>query len=150
MHEWALAEAVIETVLKYISNTEGDIEACIEVGELQQIDLNIFKYALDKLKEERNIPNIHFRIVIIKALLKCRRCSFEWTLDDIKESLNVEELEAVHFIPELIHALLKCPRCNSMDFDIVEGRGVRIGYLKTVGGDSGSQTSTNREENEHY
>ena len=150
MHEWALAEAVIETVLKYIPSTEENIEVCIEVGELQQIDLDIFEYALDKLKEEKNIPSIHFKIVVIKALLKCRRCSFEWTLDDIRNSLGVEELEAVHFIPELIHALSRCPRCNSMDFDIVEGRGVRIGYLKTTGGDSGSQTGANRKENEYH
>ena len=51
MHEWALAEAVIATVIEY-SRKEGLEEVTkikIKIGELQQIETEIFEFALNEL-----------------------------------------------------------------------------------------------------
>ncbi|TEU07589.1 hydrogenase nickel insertion protein HypA, partial [Candidatus Bathyarchaeota archaeon] len=52
MHEWALAEAVVSTTLK-IAEEKGlkeIIELKIKIGELQQIDQEIFEFALSQLR----------------------------------------------------------------------------------------------------
>ena len=51
MHEWALAEAVISTASQ-LAEKEGlkeITEVKIKVGELQQVELDIFEYALSQL-----------------------------------------------------------------------------------------------------
>ncbi|KON26228.1 hydrogenase nickel incorporation protein, partial [miscellaneous Crenarchaeota group archaeon SMTZ1-55] len=52
MHEWALAEAVVSTVLE-IADREGlreVLDVRIEMGELQQVDREIFDFALSQLR----------------------------------------------------------------------------------------------------
>ncbi|MCW4052076.1 MAG: hydrogenase/urease maturation nickel metallochaperone HypA, partial [Candidatus Bathyarchaeota archaeon] len=50
MHEWALAEAVVSTSVR-IAEEKGlkeIIELKIKIGELQQIDQEIFEFALSQ------------------------------------------------------------------------------------------------------
>jgi len=125
VHEWALAEAVISTASK-IAEREGlkkITEIKVKVGELQQIDLEAFQFALTQISSQYAI-NATFRFEIEKAEFKCRICGHVWPFD--KNSLGPEAREAVHVIPEVAHAFIKCPRCGSPDFEVVSGRGVWI------------------------
>ena len=129
MHEWALAEALISTVIQ-VSKKEGlrkIFEIEVRIGELQDIDLEIFKFALIQLKPDY-LKDAEFKFKIVKTKLKCRVCGHEWSprKDELDESVR----EAIHFIPEITHAYLRCPRCGSMDFDIIEGRGVWLEYVR--------------------
>lgn len=130
MHEWALAEAVIATACE-IAEKEGFKEVkevAILIGELQQIELEIFKFALAQLKPGK-FKNTRFDIAVTKAELQCKACGERWTFS--KENLDDNTAEALHFMPEVAHAYIKCPKCGSRDFEIIKGRGV---WLKSVKG----------------
>jgi hydrogenase nickel incorporation protein HypA/HybF len=129
MHEWALAEAVIVTAAQ-IAEKEKLIEiteVTIKVGELQQIEKDILRFALSQLAPA-NFKNTRFHIIQAKTALKCRACGNTWLLK--KNKLDKTTKEAIHFIPEVAHTYIKCPRCNSPDFEITQGRGIWLANLK--------------------
>jgi len=131
MHEWALAEAVI-TAAQQIAEKEKlrEVkEVTIKVGELQQIEQEILRFALSQLKPA-SFKNAKFRITKAKTTLKCRVCENTWLFR--KQKLDEGTAEAIHFIPEVAHAYIKCPKCGSPDFEITEGRGVWLENIKGV------------------
>lgn len=135
MHEWALAEAVVSTAVR-IAERDGlprirEIE--VQIGELQQIERDVFEFALrhvlvpgDPLWSE-----VSFVIQTEPAELRCRACDHEWPLGDSLATLPEEQREAIHFLPEMVHVYVTCPHCGSPDFEVVRGRGVS---LVSVGG----------------
>ena len=136
MHEWALAEAVIATVIEE-SRKEGLEEVTkikIKIGELQQMETDIFEFALNEIAKVQGaslLANMKIELVTEKAIFKCRVCGKEWTFDDT--GLDMEESEAIHFAPEVAHAYVRCPSCKSPDFEVLQGRGALIEYIKGTG-----------------
>jgi hydrogenase nickel incorporation protein HypA/HybF len=131
MHEWALAEAVI-TAAQQIAEKEKlrEVkEVTIKVGELQQVEQSILRFALSQLKPA-SFKNAKFRIAKAKTTLKCRVCENTWLFR--KNKLDEGTAEAIHFIPEVAHVYFKCPKCGSPDFEITEGRGVWLENIKGV------------------
>jgi hydrogenase nickel incorporation protein HypA/HybF len=131
MHEWALAEAVI-TAAQQIAEKEKlrEIrEVTIKIGELQQVEREILRFALSQLKPA-TFKNAHFHITKAKTTLKCRACGNTWLFS--KNKLDEDTAEAIHFVPEVAHAYIKCPKCGSPDFEISEGRGIWIENIKGV------------------
>jgi len=131
MHEWALAEAVVSTTLK-IAEEKGlkeIIELKIKIGELQQIDQEIFEFALSQLRSPL-LKNAKFSLETVKAELKCRVCNHKWKFST--ENMDEDVSEFIHFIPEIAHTYLKCPKCGSPDFEILMGRGVWLDSIKGV------------------
>ncbi len=131
MHEWALAEAII-TAAQQIGEKEKlrEIkEVTIKVGELQQVEEEILRFALSQLKPA-SFKNAKFRIAKAKTTLKCRVCGNTWLFS--KNKLDEDTAEAIHFVPEVAHAYIKCPKCGSPDFEITEGRGVWLENIKGV------------------
>ena len=131
MHEWALAEAVI-TGARQIAEKEKlrEIkEVTIKVGELQQVEEDILRFALSQLKPA-SFKNAEFHIERAKTTLKCRVCGNTWLFS--KNKLDENTAEAIHFVPEVAHAYIKCPICGSPDFEIVEGRGIWLESIKGV------------------
>ena len=129
MHEWALAESVVSAASQ-IAEKEGlreVIEVNIRLGELQQVELDIFEFALSQLKTSE-LKKTKFNISKINAELKCRACGHQWMLARTK--LDEETSEAIHFVPEIAHAFIKCPKCRSPDFEILQGRGIWIESIK--------------------
>jgi len=131
MHEWALAEAVI-TAAQQIAEKEKlrEIkEVTIKIGELQQVEEEILRFALSQLKPA-SFKNADFHIEKAKTKFKCRVCGNTWLFT--KNKLDEETAEAIHFVPEVAHAYIKCPKCGSPDFEIAEGRGVWLESIKGV------------------
>ena len=131
MHEWALAEAVVSTTLK-IAEEKGlkeIIELKIKIGELQQIDQEIFEFALSQLRSPM-LKNAKFSLETVNAELKCRVCNHKWKFST--KNLNEDVSEFIHFVPEIAHTYLKCPKCGSPDFEILTGRGVWLDSIKGV------------------
>jgi len=129
MHEWALAEAVVKTASE-IAEKEGlkhVSEISVKIGELQQVEKPIFRFALSQLKPTI-FKDAKFRITSAKAKLKCRVCGNLWIYN--KKEVDKETSEAIHFVPEVAHAYIKCPKCGSPDFEIVQGRGVWLESIK--------------------
>ncbi len=131
MHEWALAEAVVSTTLKIAEEKELKevIELKIKIGELQQIDQEIFEFALSQLRSPM-LKNAKFSLETVKAELKCRVCNHKWKFST--KNLNEDVSEFIHFVPEIAHTYVKCPKCGSPDFEILTGRGVWLDSIKGV------------------
>ncbi|HID20222.1 MAG TPA: hydrogenase nickel incorporation protein HypA [Methanophagales archaeon] len=133
MHEWALAEAVIATVIEE-SRKEGLEEIAkitLKIGELQQMDTGIFEFALNEIAKVYGLPlltGMKIELETERAIFKCRICGREWKFSDT--GLDMEEFEAIHFAPEVAHAYVRCPSCKSPDFEVVQGRGVLIKSIK--------------------
>jgi hydrogenase nickel incorporation protein HypA/HybF len=130
MHEWALAEAVIATASEIADKEKLKevTEVKIRVGELQQIEHDVFQFALSQLKSGK-FKNTKMQIWTTKAELKCRACEHRWFFE--REKLDASVAEAIHFVPEVAHTYIKCSKCGSPDFEVVEGRGV---WLESVRG----------------
>jgi hydrogenase nickel incorporation protein HypA/HybF len=129
MHEWALAEAIL-TSAKQVAEQEKlkeITEVTIKVGELQQIEPPILRFALSQMKTDV-FKNAKFHILKAKSTLKCRVCSTTWQFN--LKKLDKATAEAIHFVPEAAHTYVKCPKCGSPDFEIVSGRGVWLQDIK--------------------
>ena len=131
MHEWALAEGVISTATR-IAEEQGIKEITeirLSIGELQQIEHEIFLFALEQLRTP-NIKEAKFTLQTIKGRLRCRVCGEEWEFSN--RDMDEETSEAIHFVPEMAHVYVKCPSCGSPDFEVLEGRGVVLASITGV------------------
>ncbi|MDA0747287.1 MAG: hydrogenase nickel incorporation protein HypA [bacterium] len=130
MHEWALAEGVLTSALK-ACDREGLSEITkiiVSIGELQQIEIDIFEHALKEVQpaNEPRLASTDIQLRVEPAQFKCRICKREFTFPEAAKNLVEEESEAIHFVPELAHTYFRCPDCGSPDFEVVQGRGVWI------------------------
>lgn len=124
MHEWALAESVIKTI-----NEKKEFvgkKVIVYMGELQAIDMEVFKFAMEEILKQ-NKKKIDFKIVVEESEFKCNSCGKDFSMSEVKKK-SEEEKENIHFIPEMVKAFVKCPKCKSIDFEIIKGRGVSLGY----------------------
>jgi len=134
MHEWALAESILtaaqQTAEKEHFKTIKEIT--ILLGELQQIEQDIFEFALAELAktQDKKFKHVTFRFKQEKGMLQCTRCEHTWSFQEMKKTLDVDEAEAIHFIPEVAFVHARCPKCASPDFYIIKGRGVSIASIK--------------------
>jgi hydrogenase nickel incorporation protein HypA/HybF len=129
MHEWALAEAIL-TSAKQVAEQDGlkhVTEVTVRLGELQQVEPPILRFALLQMKTE-TFKNAKFHILKAKSTLKCRVCETTWQFN--LKKLDKNTAEAIHFVPEVAHTYIKCPKCGSPDFEIVSGRGVWLENIK--------------------
>ena len=134
MHEWALAESVVETVRQEMESRKNPKveKVTLLFGELQSIDREIFREGLDYfLSEDIPVTGDVFVIKDEPALFVCNKCSGEWTLKAM-EGITEEEREAIHFLPESAHVYISCPECGSPDFRIERGRGVSIASIEFI------------------
>lgn len=129
MHEWALAEAILSAAKQIAEkeNLKEITEVTIKIGELQQVERSILRFAINQQKNSQ-FRKTKFHIRRSKTGLKCRVCSTVWFFQ--KEQVDEATAEAIHFIPEVAHACIKCPKCGSPDFEIVSGRGVWLESIK--------------------
>lgn len=134
MHEWALAESIITASLEAAEKEklEKITEINIQIGELQQIEQDIFEYALNEIikTQDKKLKNVKICIETEKSTLKCKNCGHTWTFSEMEKKLNEDEAEAIHFIPEVAFVHARCPKCGSPDFEIAKGRGIIIKSIK--------------------
>jgi hydrogenase nickel incorporation protein HypA/HybF len=128
MHEWALAEAAVETARREAGGRRV-LGVRLAFGELQQVDREIFAAAVADLAPAAGIAADVFTVDVEPARFACRACGRPWALADVP-GLSEDDREAVHLLPEAAHAYLRCPGCGSADFDIVAGRGVTIDSIE--------------------
>lgn len=133
MHEWALADAVVSTAAKVAEKEKlSEItEIKIGLGQLQQIETNIFEFAIREIIRSQKTVFKKTKIVlqVQKAVMKCRNCGKKWASAAVVERLDSTDSEAIHFVPEVAHAYIRCPECKSPDFEIAQGRGVWINSI---------------------
>ncbi|BAA30693.1 hydrogenase nickel incorporation protein HypA [Pyrococcus horikoshii] len=132
MHEWALADAIVRTVLEHAQKENASKVLAVKVvlGELQDVDAKIVEFAMNELFKGTIAEGAEIIFEEEEAVFKCRNCGYEWRLSEVREKLDERMREDIHFIPEVVHAFLSCPRCGSHDFEVVKGRGVYIAGIK--------------------
>ncbi len=128
MHEWALADGIMKTVLEFAEQHRAKRikKVTIVLGELQDVEQEIVEFALKEMKNGTMAEEAEFRFEEEEAIFKCRNCGYVWKLKDVSSNMNEEIREDIHFVPEVVHAFLACPSCGSRDFEVVKGRGVYI------------------------
>lgn len=134
MHEWALAESVLNSAANF-SREHGFrriLRINVVFGELQAIDRKIFNFAAGELLKSSGeiFSGAKVKIAVEKASFKCKVCGREFGLSSARR--KEDEAEYIHFIPEMAHSFIKCPGCGSPDFDLVGGRGI---YIKNITGE---------------
>ena len=141
MHEWALAEGVVETAKQIAEREKLDsvFRVRVKLGFLQQIDRDIFSDACRKFLQDADGRVRDATVVLESEPIRCvcRRCEFTWTIDDDELArLDDNASESIHFVPELVHAYFRCPTCGSADFSVDRGRGV---WVSSVEGSTGGE-----------
>ncbi|MCX6670464.1 MAG: hydrogenase nickel incorporation protein HypA [Euryarchaeota archaeon] len=136
MHEWALAESIVMATIEEAQKEKLKTitQVTVHIGELQQIEKEIFLFALNELakSQEPPIKKGAFQLKTDKSTLTCKNCGETWSYSDMKKKLNETESESIHFIPEVVFVHARCPRCGSPDFEITKGRGVVLSSIKGV------------------
>jgi hydrogenase nickel incorporation protein HypA/HybF len=134
VHEWALAEGVIDTAVE-LAEKEGFkriTKIVVRIGALQRIDPDFFRKAIETVMPDGD-PRLQSAELVLNlepAGFLCRGCGHEFARDDTGTGLDSEQLEAIHFVPELAHAFLQCPECESPDFEVRHGRGLWLDSLE--------------------
>ncbi len=143
MHEWSLAEAVINSLIRLAE--EKSITAFDEVeityGEIMELEVLVFRTAFEELSKGTPLEGTRLILKEEKAMFKCNACGAEWDLETV-EKILAEEFSVIeeplgtresplHFLPHLAPALLKCPSCGSRDFDLASGKGLYISRVVT-------------------
>lgn len=136
MHEWSLAESILTAAVEEADKQKLKkiTQITIGLGELQQIEQDIFEFALDEIikSQEDKLKDVKIKIETIQSNLKCKKCNHAWSFSDMKKKLSGDEGEAIHFLPEVAFVHSRCPKCGSPDFEITSGRGVSITQMKGV------------------
>ena len=134
MHEWALADSIFTAALEVAEKEKLKkiTEIKINIGELQQIEQDIFEFSLNEIikTQGEKLKGVKIKIETEKSTLKCKNCENTWKFSDMKKKLKEDESEAIHFIPEVAFVHTRCPKCGSPDFEIKTGRGVSITSIK--------------------
>jgi hydrogenase nickel incorporation protein HypA/HybF len=128
MHEWALAESVVLSIIGHTreKGAKPVDHVTVRLGELQGIDEEVFRFALKEMKREKGIA-VRTRIEKEKSSFRCRSCSRIWEHRPL--ALENNEKEFIHFVPEVSHSYVKCPECGSPDFMILKGRGLSLKFV---------------------
>jgi len=134
MHEWALAEAVLDAAEK--AAKDGSLKRVtgivVRVGELQRMDLDAFRFSLEEIQKAGRplLAGALIRTESEPALFACKACGRRWSLAEGAAGADAEEAEHIHFVPEMAHVYLRCPGCAGPDFEVAEGRGVRVSQVE--------------------
>jgi hydrogenase nickel incorporation protein HypA/HybF len=134
MHEWALADAVIEATAAALAGKDPSSLRAVTVllGELQAVDREIFGFALETMLKEKPFRDARYLLETEPAVFSCAGCGERWSLAETR-GMDEQTREAIHFLPEAAHAFMRCPRCGSLDFRTEQGRGVSIKSLELAG-----------------
>jgi len=133
MHEWSIAYGLLASIKDTYGTSIRYVK--IRVGKLVQIDIEIFKYALDEVAKLLGFENISYDIEIEDTKFRCQECGYVWSWNDVLKSMesSIQDkellktyLEALHLVPSTIYAYTRCPRCGSPDFEIIEGMDVKV------------------------
>jgi hydrogenase nickel incorporation protein HypA/HybF len=130
MHEWAIAESIVLTVVKEAEKRglRSLDQIVLRIGELQKMEKEVLCLAMESLFSEYGyeVPKSKFLIYEEPGVFQCNFCGTEWEYSDSTGFLSEDEKEKIHFLPEVAHGFMKCPSCGSFDFEVKKGRGVLI------------------------
>jgi len=109
MHEFALAQDIVETIATKITNDLNKITAIyIDVGEFSGVVQDSLEFGLTVSLKEKNLSHVKININTVSAKAICE-CGYEYQIKDILDS---------------------CPQCHSLKRKIASGADVIIRSLE--------------------
>jgi Zn finger protein HypA/HybF involved in hydrogenase expression len=129
VHEWALAEAVVNKAAE-VAREAGLArvrEVVVGLGELQAVDREAFEFGLTSYRREvPALADATFSFEVDPARCTCRTCGHAWLLGDSLAAMDAPDRESVHLVPEMVTLFVACAACGSPDFTVTGGRGVSL------------------------
>ncbi len=118
MHEFSLAQAVVETVLR-VAREHGAVsieEVNLEVGEVALVNMDQLQWHMRMLAQGTIAQDALFKWVLVRATICCGECGYEGPIshEAIGDSSHSE-------VP-----VFQCPHCGSPHTRILKGRELRI------------------------
>jgi hydrogenase nickel incorporation protein HypA/HybF len=111
MHEFALAQDIIETISRSVTENLEKITAIhIDVGEFSGVVVDSLEFGLTVVLEDKNLSHVKINITTVSASAVCE-CSHQYQIKDILES---------------------CPRCQSFNRKITSGADVIIRSIEIL------------------
>jgi len=123
MHETAIAQSIVETVLKEAEKHNAESVESIEIviGDLTFLGIEQIEFWVRTNFEDTVAQNAELIFKRVKGGLKCNKCGYEG-------DIQINEDPAYHFnLP-----LFACPVCKSSDIEITRGKESIIKSIKLV------------------
>lgn len=123
MHEAAIAQSIIKTVLKEAEAQEAvKVESIlIEIGELTFLGEEQIGFWMKTGFEKTVAEEAEIKFRKIKARFKCKKCGYEG-------NIRVQEDPLYHMsLPSF-----SCPECDNVNIEITEGKDAFIRQIKIV------------------
>lgn len=107
MHEFSLAQNIIEIVEESITKNKVSKVSCVEleIGTLSGVELMALDMAIESLKPGSVIENAEIVKKIISGKAKCLNCQHEFEPED-------------YFVV--------CPSCGNLGAEIIKGKEFRV------------------------
>jgi len=123
MHELALAESVVKSVLNFAAENgiAAVIAVNIKIGVLQQVSRESLLFSLEALSKGTEIEGARFNLEKVKAAVRCNICGEESVLEEY---------------------LLRCPACGRSDVKVTAGRTLFIDSIEVPDGAEGRRQKT--------
>ena len=111
MHEFALAQDIMETISRSVSENLEKITAIyIDVGEYSGVVVDSLEFGLTVVLEDKNLAHVKINITAVPGAAVCE-CGHHYQIKDILES---------------------CPRCQSFNRKITSGADVIIRSIEIL------------------
>ena len=111
MHELSVAQNIIEIVKenaeKLQAKTVTEVE--LDIGTISGVVKENLEFAMEVAVKNTILEGAIIKIHVIQANAKCRNCSKEFEMDDIYSM---------------------CPHCQSIEYDIISGRELKVKSIK--------------------
>ena len=113
MHEAAIAQSIVQTVLEEAGKQEAiKVETVeIDIGELTFLGTDQVRFWVETNFQGTVADGAKIKFKTVKAKIRCHDCEFQG-------QLVVKEDSAYHMnLP-----LFSCPKCNSTQIEIIQGK----------------------------
>lgn len=111
MHEFALAQDIMETISRSVNENLEKITALyIDVGEFSGVVVDSLEFGLTVILENKNLSHVQINITTVPGAAVCE-CGHQYQIKDILES---------------------CPKCQSYKRKITSGADVIIRSIEIL------------------
>lgn len=111
MHELSIAQNIIEIVIDHAKNIQAKsvCEVELDIGTISGVIPETLEFALEVSIKDTILEKAKIIINVIEAKAICRKCEKHFDLDDV---------------------YTLCPHCGSFEFDIIQGKELKVKSIK--------------------
>jgi len=110
MHELSIAQSIVELAESVAEKEKADSVQSIniEVGDLSGVVLDALEFAMEMTVKNTKLENAAINFLKITGKADCKKCNIQFETDNL---------------------LAICPKCKSANFNIIDGKQLRIKSL---------------------